>query len=623
MGSPVGAGAWSTPGFRITSTDGSSPRLRRSMRRAGIWDAMRIRQPACALGLLLLCYGALLLPTLNRQGISWDEQTDIEIARSYLAQPDGWLRGSPSDPSQTRLPMAVVAAVYGLLGVADLLTARAVSALVGALTIAGVFAVCKRGLETRTGLLAAAILATSPFFLSFARTAFTETDVFVACALVWLLVVMSRLRETGTVGWATMTGIILGLALSGKATTIVIFPAIVLDILTVPGHRRSISLSGQELRRGISLMVLMCAAIAFGWLSLNTLPLEGRDGALLRLHALLALGGWGAVLVWAMRHRDSTVAPLHLVAFVLVLALGTFMVLPPVHTTNPAIIASLISRFEHEMAWSPAFAGEAAILHLSSVLFKSSPLIGLGLLVSPVAAALQWRRRPEHRFPLLVLGFYVLGLVLLPLAQTFYMISVLPILAILGADQLLALLSRHRALALGIGALAILGLGVDLALCYPDYNLNGYQWLGARYIGHRSSIGYRSVIQTTSDGVQQVAEWLNRHAQPGDRVVAYLYPWHIVEATSPAPQFHITRGEPLSVRLRPDFVVIHINATIRQRWAAYFTGEANNTRAESIWWTPYDAEWLEAHFTQVMSVPRAFGLEMASVWERNDRLERE
>ncbi|MBN2391183.1 MAG: hypothetical protein JXR84_10685, partial [Anaerolineae bacterium] len=68
-------------------------------------------RPAIYLCLVLIGYIALLLPTVYRQGISWDEQTDIDIARAYLTQSDGWLRGSPSDPSQTRLPMAVVAAV--------------------------------------------------------------------------------------------------------------------------------------------------------------------------------------------------------------------------------------------------------------------------------------------------------------------------------------------------------------------------------------------------------------------------------------------------------------------------------------------------------------------------------
>ncbi|MGC9397074.1 MAG: ArnT family glycosyltransferase [Anaerolineae bacterium] len=590
------------------------------MNRVKAWFESIIGHDAISLSLVLLCYCVLLLPTVYRQGISWDEQTDIDIARAYLTQPDGWLRGSPSDPSQTRLPMAVVAVVYSLLRADDLLTARLVSCFVGALTIVGVYAFCKREFDSKTGLLAGAILATSPFFLSFAKTAFTETDIYVACAFVWLLVAMSYLRENGTLGWASVAAVALGLALSGKFTTVVIFPAIVFYILSFPKERQSGRLSKRELYNGKALLALMSAVILLGWLNLNSMAPEWREEALLRFHFILALGGWIAVLVWATRQRNKIVSPLLLVGFVLVLALGTFMILPPEHLTNPNIINSLLHRFENEMQWSPGFMGEAAVLHLACVIFKSSPLIGAGLLVSIVAAALQWRARHVIRFPVMVVGCYFLGLMLLPLAQTFYMMPVLPLLAILGADQWLTLLSRRRTLAVGIGTLATIGLIVDLATCYPDFNLNGYQWLGARYIGNRSTIGYRSVVQTTSDGVQQMAEWLTENARPGDRVVAYVYPWHILEAVCADSQLRLTPGKEISVRLRPDYVIVHINHTIRQRWATYFTG-GHNARAESVFWEPYDAEWLETHYTKIATVPRAFGIEMASLWERNDRME--
>ena len=599
------------------------------MKRVQAWLKFILDRPVVCLCLIIIVYAALLLPTVNRQGISWDEQTDIDIARAYL-EPGGWLRGSPSDPSQTRLPMAVVAVVYTLLRTDDLLTARLISCLIGAVTIIGVFVYCKRAFDTKTGLLAGFILASSPFFLSFARVAFTETDVYVACAFVWLLTALSYLREKGTIGWATVTALALGLALSGKFTTVVIFPAIIFYILAENKPRRHREhgeqperLSKRELRNGIALLALMSAVIFLGWLNLNSLKPEWRDEALLRLHFILPFGGWIAVLVWAWRHRHKGVAPLLLTCFVLTLALGTFMVVPPDHTTNTAIIASLFNRFEHEMRWSPAFMAEAAFLHLACVVFKSSPLLGAGLLVSLLAAALQWKARPEVRLPLLIVACYFLGLVLLPLAQTFYMIPVLPLLAILGADQLWLLLARRKRLALRMAMLAALGLCVDLAMCYPDFNLNGYQWLGARFVGNRTTIGYRSIVQTPSDGVQQAAQWLNENARAGARVVVYVYPWHILEATSPNPLFRFVRGEYDSVRLRPDYVVIHINHTIKQRWAAYFTGEINYDRTGSIFWEPYDAEWLHSRYTKVATVPRAFGIEMASVWERNDRIKNE
>ena len=122
--------------------------------------------------------------------------------------------------------MALVAVVHMLLNTDDLLTARIVSCMMGALTTVAVFIYCKHNYDCKKGLLAGAVLATSPFFLSFARTAFTETDIFVACAFAWLLVAMSRLRKSGAIGWATVATILLGLAISAKFTAVVVLPAI-------------------------------------------------------------------------------------------------------------------------------------------------------------------------------------------------------------------------------------------------------------------------------------------------------------------------------------------------------------------------------------------------------------
>jgi hypothetical protein len=610
------------PDSQVSSQD--LPETQRGFRHSKFADriaALRPRRPIFYLGLVLLCYGLLLLPTVGRQGISWDEQTDLDIARSYLVRPNGWLRGSPSDPSQTRLPMAAVALVYELLKTDDLMTARLVSCFIGALTLVGTFAASRRDFDSKTGVLAAAIVATSPFFLSFARTGFTESDVFVACAFVWLLVALSRLRDTGTLGWAMVTAVILGLALSAKATAIVIFPAIVIHMLSFRNDRQVEKLSKHDFRQGAGFLAMMSAAMLMAWLYPHSLPTDRREDTLLRFFFFLVVLGWGVVMGWAVYHRNKGVPPLLLTSFVLLLAVGTFMILPPVHTTNPNILASLLFRFEHEMRWSLAFMGEAVVLHLASVIFKSSPLIGLGLLGGLIASAIQWKIKPEVRFPLLVVAFYFLGLALLPLAQTFYMLPLLPLLAILAADQLFTLMSQRRSLAMGVGILAAIVLSVDLFLCYPDFNLNGYQWVGARYIGNRSTIGYRSIVQTPSDGVEQVARWLNENARPGDRVVTYLYPWHILEATSPNPPFWLLPGDGRSLYTQPDYVVVHINHTVRQSWAAWFTGDVNIERADSIWWEPYDTDWLNTHFTKVATVRRAFGFEMASVWERSDRLE--
>jgi 4-amino-4-deoxy-L-arabinose transferase-like glycosyltransferase len=562
--------------------------------------------------LIIVLYSALLLPTLGRQGISWDEQTDILIARAYISGPAGWFIGSNTDPSQTRLPMFAVALVYALTGTDNLLTARLASAFVGALTIVGVYVFCAREIGQKQGVLASGILALSPFYLSFARTAFTETDIYVACALAWLLLAVSNLKDKRTVGAAGIAAIPRGLAVSAKFTAIFAFPAVLLYAFTWPKSEATLERVQVRDLFGIGAPAFIMFALAwFGWNEYNFAIAQETDGLVGATHYGIAGVLWAAMLFWLVRRRNHTGPPVLLAVLAVLVALTIFLMVPPTHLTNPDIVASLRGRFDQEMGWNPGFMVEAVALHLGSVVFKSSPLVGLWLLAGLVAALLSWRRHREVRFPLLVTVFYFLGLASLPIAQTFYMMPLLPVLAILGADLWFAVLSWRRAVALFFGAVTAALLVVDLFLCFPDYNLNGYQWLGARYLVGRSSIGYRSVVQTTSDGVQQAVRWVCEHATGGERVATYVHPWHIVWETCPNPLARFVKGKWETVRSKPEFVLVHINHQIRQRWAG-------QSRGDDVFWQPYDVAWVEGTYDKVFSVGRAFGLEMASVWQRKD-----
>ena len=110
------------------------------------------------------------------------------------------------------------ALIFRLLGISDLLLARLVSVAVGGLTILGIYIYGKERFSQESGLLAAVLLAISPFFLSFAKVAFTETDVFLACTLTWFLVAFSRVHEEPTIGRAVVAGLILGLSISTNGT---------------------------------------------------------------------------------------------------------------------------------------------------------------------------------------------------------------------------------------------------------------------------------------------------------------------------------------------------------------------------------------------------------------------
>ena len=411
---------------------------------------------------ILLLYAVLILPVVGRQGISWDEQNDLWVAQSYLAPQDGWLVGSEIDPSQTRLPMAAVALVYDVLGVSDLITARLVSCFVGGLTLLGVYILGKKHFSPAVGLLACLLLAASPFFLSFARVAFTETDIYLACALCWLWVCIARLQKHPTLGWAAAAGILLGLALSAKFTALVVLPAVWAAVWQSKAKPPS---DLPWVKKGLldfwTPWLFACAFI--GVSAANTELPEDRLGLLY----FLVLLSWLLPLFWAFYRRQVTASKPALAFYITGLALLTFFVLPPEHLTNPAILQSLLWRMDNELAFNPAFILEAAGLHVGSLIFKSGPLVGAGLLLGFFFSIFQWKVKPEIRFPALLIIFYFGGLLILPLAQTFYIVPLLPILAVLAASQFLPLLARRRVLAVGLAVLAVILWGNDLRPLLP------------------------------------------------------------------------------------------------------------------------------------------------------------
>jgi hypothetical protein len=553
---------------------------------------------------ILGLYFVLLLPTLARQGISWDEQTDLLITRDYLNQPAGWLVGSQIDLSQTRLPMFAVSLVYTLFHTDSLLVGRLVSAMVGALALVGVYTYCRLRLEPERGLLAAGLLAVSPFYLSFARVAFTETDIYLACAFAWLLVCLARLQAQATLGRGAVAGLVFGLALSAKFTALAALPA----LWYAAYQAVAAATENGEPRAGARVALLWSTWLLLtGWAGWQVVAAASAGRPRFWAYPIV-LAAWLLPLAWATWRRRQAAPWYALAAFSTSLAFLTFLVLPPEHLTNPLILRALADRASNEMAFDPAFVYEAAALHLLCILIKSSPLIGAGLLLScGLSLASPIRRRLG--VPLLLNLGYFTALVCLPLAQTFYSVPLLPALAIVAADQFWRAWASRRWLALSVALVALALLLNDFRLCYPDYNLNGYQYLGARLIAGRPSIGYRSVAQLPSDGVQQVLEWLNTHAPPGARVRTYLLELHIIEAFAPSPAYRIENGFSGPLSPDPDYVLVEINTQIRQ---SFWIKAAD----ADVFKPYYDSAWLAANYTQVFTVRRAFGLEMASVWQR-------
>ena len=563
---------------------------------------------------ILVWYGLLIVPTLNRLGIGWDEAADLLITRAYLT-PRGLLLGSDYDPSQTRLPMFTGALVFYLVGSSSLLLARLLTVFVGGITLLGVFVYGKDRFTPATGLLAAGLLAINPFFLAFARMAFTESDVYLACTLIWSLVILTRLQEKPSLGLAALSGIFLGFAISSKATILVVVPVVCAAFVVLkifPGYTPAVS-KANDLDPIPARSVWLWSVLTFlvflaGVLISPQLNAGSYPGRLHLLNYGIVSLGWLMTLGWAIRHRNSTTSPVALAAFITGFSLLTFVIFPPEHLTNSGIISSLLSRADQEMTFSPAFVVELAALHTFTILLKSTPILGAGLLAGFFVSLAQWRR-PELALPLLVVTAYFFTILILPLGQTFYTIPLLPILSLLAAYQLLRFHSKRPRISLALMILGLIWWGVEMRQVYPDYHLNGYQWLGTRPVFGRSSIGYRSIVYTPSDGVQQSMEWLNAHAKAGETALLYVGPWHIVRAVAPDPVYNYTDGSKIDLAAEPDYVVIHIESTIWQ-------GEGSETPEGDIFRYPFDPDTLQEEYEKVFSVRRAFDLEMASIWRR-------
>ena len=266
-------------------------------------------KPAIQLVLVIIVYTCLLVPTAGLYRVAWDEQTDMEIACSYIPERGGRLHGSLLDTRNTGLLMYSVAIVFALLRTRSLLTARLVSCLLGAFTIIGVYVFCKRKYDHRKALLACSILATSPYFLSFARVAFVEGDIFAACGLAWLLVCVSILQEKRTAGWAAVTALVLGLTLSAKLLAVAALPAVFILLVMHPENSMRPGrtyVSKRDTAFIGTVLFLQFAAIFTVWAVTYLSPTLKYQALWLKsAHYSFVFVLWVLVLIWITLHRDA------------------------------------------------------------------------------------------------------------------------------------------------------------------------------------------------------------------------------------------------------------------------------------------------------------------------------
>ena len=277
-----------------------------AMRGGNVMDE-RVRSRRAWLGLLVavVLYLGLTLPTLDRQGVNWDEHDDRSIALTNLT-PGGLWAGSTVELNQTRLPIYLGAIAFRVTGHDSIRVARLLSCGIGVLTILGVWVFCRREWGDGAAIVGSLVLATSPYFLAFSRLAFSEGDIYVTCATVW--VAAGWFARSYTVGRAAVLGLAFGVALAAKLSAIALIPAVGLFVLFGRPERPAAG-PPPSLREVWPFWLLTAGLIVGG---LTGLELGARGIARPGNHVVLVgLAGtaalWVGLLVWsAVRRRAAT-----------------------------------------------------------------------------------------------------------------------------------------------------------------------------------------------------------------------------------------------------------------------------------------------------------------------------
>ncbi len=554
----------------------------------------------------------------------WDEQVDHDIA---VALRDDPLRGeSPAlDASQTRLPMYLCAAAMKLTGRSDLQLCRDVSLVLGGLTIILSAALAHVLFGGWTAILAATLLAASPYFLSFARIAMTEGDIAFSCAVVAaLLAFLHDVRRPTPARWL-LAGVLLGLATGAKLFAIFLVPVFgVLATSSRTPQTATESTSGSPSHRKVDrwLIGLLLAGLAAS-LCAALLAMTSRDWAVFAWG--FAAVAWVVTVVRVLFQGASLPAtPIGRLVAMLMLGGLTFGALMPAHLTSHDILREIARR---TLRWDNsiplALWSDHLRLYTGIILIKLSIPFGLLTAVALLYAAFVERSDGRWRPCIIAIIFYIVLICLLPLRQTFYLMGVYPLMIVLTAAFAVETVRRLRlrsapasALAVTLICVCFVHLGIRIATAYPYFHLYGYDRVGDRWMG-RESRGYRNLIQTPSDGVEELLEWCakSEHVRPAEQVVSFLWEDRIVRnavGSLHRPLYLTPRGlteesdelPPQPDIQQADWILLHINNRL-----------GYGDRPPD--WPP--AALLEAQFEVAYAVHRG-PLEVAWVYGRRDRL---
>jgi hypothetical protein len=512
----------------------------------------------------------------------WDESNDLEIARALAQRP---LAGLALDGTQARLPMYVTAGAFAVVG-PSLPVARGISVLAGAAAVVLTFVLGRRWFSAAVGLLAAGLLAAAPYFLTFSRTAMTEGDAFCPAATLLALLAFDHYlarRDSVRLG---LLAVALGLALAVKFYALFLLPPLfVCDSLET--RRRDARRSADYPIRILDPAGLTGRGL-LAWAAMS-LGLESVAAVLtqvgfLRVAALFWVAGLLVLLAGAadtfLVTNARRYAARRLIRWrtgrawlvILPLSLAVAAAVCPEHVLNPEILRSLARSVIHPPAAEPMVRIlDPVRLYVGIILIKLGPPLGI---LSVAAMVWACAASPGHAglsalFACFVL--YLVALVLLPVRQSYYLMSIYPLLILM----LAAFVARVARLAtghpqLGSGWLALVataGLYLlwGVAWSYPDFGYYGYGLVRDRWLGAESR-GYRNLIQVTNDGTEDALAWLAANVRPGRRVVSYLWDDHVIDryAAGHPLSFHLVRREALAAREQPpefddaDYLVVSL-----------------------------------------------------------------
>ncbi len=505
----------------------------------------------------------------------WDEHVDHKIAVGLEHHP--LIGEQPTlDASQMRLPMYVNALAYRIVGRDDLATSRAVSLAFGAITILATAALGRLLFGPTVGLLAAALLGLSPYFLSFARISMTEGDIFFACfatLAIWAFV--RHLHKPRPSSWL-LAGVLLAMALGAKTFAVglfVVFPLLAWTTLPPrnvnrPSPHRQVKRLHTMLLTGLLLILATAVAACFS-----------RPAAIFGWAVILGL--WLVIILFVLHQRLLARGRLSDAFGILAFGTITFCALMPVHLIEPDILREFARRMFRWDGQAPmVLLIDHLRLYTGILAIKLTVPLGILTLTALVFGLLCSRRDAVWRTCVWPIVLYLSAICLLPLRQTFYLMGIYPLIMITTAAFIVSLvrgLTRARRQLNTVGYLLIaallIHLGANVRQAYPYFQLHGYDLVHNRWLGAESR-GYRNLIQTPSDGVESLIRWCNTDPRvlPGDRVVSFLWedqPGQMVDDVLP-PEPHYTllrRGltadsdhvPPAPSIEAADFVLVHIN----------------------------------------------------------------